>query len=169
MGCVMRTGAKVIFIPPFPRYPTACCTQSGHFCAGYDGNLFNAEVVRLGKFISLLQPLKDAFVLAPEDFSHRDDYVGRGIMSMIRPDCVHLTEKGIKAVVRATQKCVHLLKVVPPAPIPTLGDLIPPGTFFSTWIESYRETCGYEILKPTSSGKRTAPMSGQQREFKNKH
>ena len=99
VGCVMRTGAKVIFIPPFPRYPTACCTQSGHFCAGYDGNLFNAEVVRLGRYISLLQPLKDAFVLTPEDFSHRDDYVGRGIMSMIRPDCVHLTDKGIKAVV----------------------------------------------------------------------
>ena len=42
MGFVNQTGARTIFIPPFPRYPTACCAQSGHFCAGTDGNLFNA-------------------------------------------------------------------------------------------------------------------------------
>ena len=169
VGIVSLTGAKVIFITPFPRYPTACCSQSGHFCAGFDGNLFNAEVVRLGTFIALLQPLKDAFVLTPEDFSHRDDYVSRGFISMIRPDCVHLTDRGIKAVVRAASKCVHLLKVVPPAPIPALGDPIPSGTNFSTWCESYRETCGFEMLKPTGSGKRPAPSSGQPRSLKLQH
>ena len=107
--------------------------------------------------------------LTPEDFSHRDDYVSRGFISMIRPDCVHLTDKGIKAVVRAASKCVHLLKVVPPAPIPALGDPIPSGTNFSTWCESYRETCGFEMLKPTGSGKRPAPSSGQPRSLKLQH
>ena len=34
VGIVSRTGAKVIFITPFPRYPTACCTQSGPFLCG---------------------------------------------------------------------------------------------------------------------------------------
>ena len=63
MGCVNQTGAKVVFISPFPRYPIACCAQSGHFCAGYDGNLFNADVVRLGTYISRLQSFKDVLLL----------------------------------------------------------------------------------------------------------
>ena len=87
MGCVNQTGARTVFIPPFPRYPTVCCTQSGHFCAGFDGNLFNAEVVRLGTYISRLHALKDAFVLTPEDFCHRDDWVSRG--KMLKEDRVH--------------------------------------------------------------------------------
>ena len=39
-----------------------------------------------------------------------------------------------------------------PALKPTLGDPIPSGTLFSNWIESYREVCGFEALKPYSSG-----------------
>ena len=34
MGYVNQTWARTIFIPPFPRYPTACSSQSSHFCAG---------------------------------------------------------------------------------------------------------------------------------------
>ena len=94
MGFVNQTGARTIFIPPFPRYPTVCCTQSGHFCVGFDGNLFNAEVVRLGTYISRLHALKDAFVLTSEDFCHRDDWVSRG--KMLKEDHVHLTDKGVQ-------------------------------------------------------------------------
>ena len=112
VGCVEQTGAKVIFILPFPRFLTACCAQSGHFCPGYDGNLFKAEVLRLGTYISRLHSIRDAFVLTPKDYSHRDDWVSRGMM--LKPDCVHLTEKGVKAVVIAMQKWVHLYKVDPP-------------------------------------------------------
>ena len=164
VGCVKQTGAKVIFIPPFPRYPTVCCTQSGHFCAGYDGNLFNAEVVRLGTYISRLHSLSDAFVLTPEDYSHRDDWVSRGMM--LKPDFVHLTDRGIKAVVIATQKCVHLFKVDPPTLKLSLGDPIPAGTSFSVWVESYRELCGFESLNPHSFRKRSASGQGQQRPSK---
>ena len=46
----------------FPSYPAACCTQLGHFCDGFDMNLFNLEVVRLGTYILCLQFQKDAFV-----------------------------------------------------------------------------------------------------------
>ena len=62
MENINQTGARTVFIPPYPRYPTACCTQSGHFCAGFDGNLFNAEVVRLGTYISRLHALKDTSI-----------------------------------------------------------------------------------------------------------
>ena len=79
---------------------------------------------------------------------------------MIRPDCVHLTDKGIRQVISATQKCVHLFKAVPSAQKPTLGDPIPCGTLFSSWIESYREVCGFESFKPYSSRQRTASGSG---------
>ena len=103
MGFVNQTGARTIFIPPFPRYPTACCTQSGHFCAGYDGNLFNMEVVRLGTCISRMDSLKEAFVLTPEDFCHRDDWVSRG--KMLKDDRVHLTDKGVQVVRSMVQKC----------------------------------------------------------------
>ena len=47
---VGQTGAKVIFIPLFPRYPKACCSQSGHFWAGYDGNLFLQGGRKIGYF-----------------------------------------------------------------------------------------------------------------------
>ena len=101
MGFVNQTGARTVFIPPFPT----CCTQSGHFCAGFDGNLFNAEVVRLGTYISRLPALKDAFVLTSEDFCHCDDWVSRG--KMLKEDRVHLTDKGVQ-VVRSRSVCTSL-------------------------------------------------------------
>ena len=166
LSCVKQTGAKVIFIPPFPGYPNACWTQSGHFFANFDFNLFNTEVVRLGTYFSHLASLKEAIVLTPEDFSHRDDWVSRGMISMLFTDCVHLSDKGLRAVVSATAKCVHLLKVVPSAQIPTLGDPIPAGTVFSVWVETFQELCGFESLKPFKSGKHTSSHSGQQRQLK---
>ena len=160
---VEQTGARVIFITPFPRYPVACCTLSDHFgAANYKGNLFNAEIVRLGTYISRMLPLKDAYVLTPEDLSLRDinDWVSKG--GMIQSDGVHLTIKGLKAVVVATQKCLHLLKVAPPESKPLAGAPVPAGMLFSGWIKSYREVCGFKELIPHSYQKRTLAGNGQQ-------
>ena len=85
---------------------------------------------------------------------------------MIKPDCVYLTDKGIKQVVVAIQKCVHMYKAVPSAQKPTLGDPFSSGSQFSNWVESYREVCGFESLKLYSSGKRTASGSEYQRPLK---
>ena len=163
MGFVNQTGAKTVFIPPFPRYPTACCTQSGHFCAGYDGNLFNAEVVRLGTFISRMYSLKDAFVLTPEDFCHRDDWVSRG--KMLKDDRVHLSDKGVQVVRGLIQRCYHFWTVMD-RPKPTLGPSIPCGTRFSQWVEAHREVCGFEDLKPSGAAKRSQPPMSYQRQSK---
>ena len=43
-----------------------------------------------------MDSLKEAFVLTPEDFCHRDDWVSRG--KMLKEDCVHLTDKGVQVV-----------------------------------------------------------------------
>ena len=163
MGCVNQTGARTVFIPPFPRYPTACCTQSGHFCAGFDGNLFNAEVVRLGTYISRLQALKDAFVLTPEDICHRDDWVSRG--KMLKEDCVHLTDKGVQVVRNLIQKCHHFWTVMD-MPKPTLGPSVPCGVNFSRWVETHREYCGFEELKPSGAFKRSQPPISYQKKAK---
>ena len=93
MGCINQTRARTVFIASFPRYPTACCTQSGHLCAAFYGNLFNSEFVRLGTYTSRLHALRDAFLLTPEEFCHHDDWVLRG--KMLNEDRVHLTDKGI--------------------------------------------------------------------------
>jgi len=163
MGCVNQTGARTVFIPPFPRYPTACCTQSGHFCAGFDGNLFNAEVVRLGTYISRLQALKDAFVLTPEDVCHRDDWVSRG--KMLKEDRVHLTDKGVQVVRNLIQKCHHFWTVMD-MPKPTLGPSVPCGVRFSRWVETHREYCGFEELKPSGAFKRSQPPMSYQKKAK---
>ena len=164
MGFVNQTGARTIFLPPFPRYPTACCTQSGHFCAGYDGNLFNAEVIRLGTYISRMHSLKDAFVLTPEDFCHRDDWVSRG--KMLKDDRVHLTDKGVQVVRSMVQKCVHFFRPVMDRPKPTLGPSIPCDISFSQWVEAHRESCGFANLKPSGAGKRPQPPMSYQRQAK---
>ena len=163
MGFVNQTGARTVFIPPFPRYPTVCCTQSGHFCAGYDGNLFNAEVVRLGTYISRLESLKDAFVLTSEDICHRDDWVSRG--KMLKDDRVHLTDKGVAVVRSLIQKCHHFWTVMD-MPKPTLGPSVPSGISFSRWVEAHREHCGFEDLKPSGAFKRSQPPMSYQKKAK---
>jgi hypothetical protein len=105
---------------------------------------FNAEVVRLGTFISHLESLKNTCV-----FCHPEDWVSRGMM--IRPDCEHLTRKGMGLVCRAVKMCVPLYRAVPAVSKPTLGIPIPNGTNFSNWVEHFREVCSFKSLKPSRS------------------
>ena len=127
-------------------------------------NLFNAEVVRLGTYISRMHSLKDAFVLTPEDFCHRDDWVSRG--KMLKDDHVHLTDKGVQVVGSMVQKCVHFFRPVMDRPKPTLGPSIPCGIKFSQWVEAHRESCGFADLKPSGVGKRPQPPMSYQRQAK---
>ncbi len=138
---------------------TLLYTVRPFLCGGYDRNLFNAEVVRLGTFISRMYSLKDAFVLTPEDFCHRDDWVSRG--KMLKDDRVHLSDKGVQVVRGLIQRCYHFWTVMD-RPKPTLGPSIPCGTRFSQWVEAHRESCGFEDMKPSGAAKRSqSPMSYQ--------
>ena len=110
---------------------------------------FNAEVVRLRTFISHLESLKNTCV-----FCHPEDWVSRGMM--IRPDCEHLTRKGMGLVCRAVKMCVPLYRAVPAMSKPTLGIPIPNGTNFSNWVEHFREVCSFKSLKLSRSRKRNS-------------
>ena len=161
---IKQTGAMSVLIPPFPRYPTACCTQAGHFFAGYDGNLFNAEVVRLGTYIARMSSLKETFVLTPEDFCHRDDWVSRG--KMLQEDRVHLTDKGLKLVRDLVQKCVHFYRTLGVNLKPTLDSPVICDSLFSRWVEDYRESCGFDDLKASGNAKRPLSANRYQRPAK---
>ena len=153
-----------VLIPPFPRYPTACCTQAGHFFAGYDGNLFNAEVVRLGTYIARMSSLKETFMLTPEDFCHRDDWVSRG--KMLQEDRVHLSDKGLKLVRVLVQKCVHFHRTLGVNLKPTLDTPVICDSTFSRWVEDYRESCGFDDLRSSGNAKRPLSTNRYQRPAK---
>ena len=125
---------------------------------------FNAEVVRLRTFISHLVSLKDTFVLTPEDFCHPDDWVSKG--KMIRPDCEHLTRKGMGLVCVAVKMGVPLYRAVPSMSKPILGIPIPNRTNFSNWVEHFQEVCSFESLKPSRSRKRNSSGHWYQRPAK---
>ena len=111
-----------------------------------------------------MHSLKDAFVLTPEDFCHRDDWVSRG--KMLKDDRVHLTDKGVQVVRSMVQKYVHFFRLVMDRPKPTLGPSIPCGTRFSHWVEAHRESCGFEDLKPNGAAKHPQPTMSYQRQSK---
>ena len=137
------------------------------FIANLDFNLFNTEVVRLGTYFSHLASLKEAILKKLSCWPLRISViVMTGSPGVWYVCCVHLSDKGMRVVVSATAKCVHLLKVVPSAQIPTMGDRIPLGTVFSVWVKTFRELCGFVTLKPYNSRKRTSSHSGQQRPLK---
>ena len=164
MSVIKPTGAKVIYLTPFPRYMKSCCNESGHFHANYSGTAFNAEVIRLGVFLSRLPSLKGSFVLAPEDFCDRNEWVSRG--SMLCDDYVHLTPKGINSVRDLVQRCIQFIRQVPEVPIPSLGSRVPVGLRFSKWVGEFRAVCGYDDLRSTSSAKRHLPAHKLQRPAK---
>ena len=164
MNVIKPTGAKVIYLTPFPRCMKSCCNESGHFHTNYLGTAFNAEVIRLGVFLSRLPSLKGCFVLAPEDFCDRNEGVSRG--SMLCDDYVHLTPKGINSVRDLVQRCIQFIRQVPEVPIPSLGSRVPVGLRFSKWVGEFRAVCGYDDLRSTSSAKRHLPAHKLQRPAK---
>ena len=129
METISKSEAKVVSVTPFPRYMRSCCTQAGHFYAGFSGNEYNAEIIRLGTFLSKLLSVAGSFVLTPEDFCNRDSWVIRG--NMICDDYVHLTPKAINIVRDSIQRCVHYLRIVPEVPVPSLDSCVPEGMLFS--------------------------------------
>ena len=164
MRAIKKHGSKLVFITPLPRYIRSCCSNASHFYAGYSGNEFNAEVIRLGTFISRLPSLKGSFVLTPEDICHRDRWVCRD--EMICDDFVHLTPHAITLVRDLVQRCIHFLRGDPETPVPSLGGYVPEGSLFSKWVEEFRPNCGYEDLISTGSSKRSLPAHKLQRPSK---
>ena len=164
METLSKSEAKVIFVTPLPRYMRSCCTQAGHFYAGFSGNEFNAEIIRLGTFLSRIPSVAGSFVLTPEDFCDRDNWVSRG--NMISDDYVHLTPKAINLVRDSIQRCVHYLRMVPEVPVPSLGSYVPEGMLFSDWIDSFRSTCGFDDLRSSGNAKRQMPAHKSERPAK---
>ena len=164
MVSLNKFGVKVVFVTPFPRYMRSCCNNASHFYAGYSGNEFNAEVIRLGTFISRLPSLDGSFVLTPEDYCNRDSWVCRG--EMISDDFVHLTPHAITLIKDLVQRCVHFFMKNPELPVPSLGSRVPEGLLFSRWVEEYRVNCGFDDLRSSGNSKRSLPAHKLQRPSK---
>ncbi len=160
METISKSGAKVVVVTPFPKYMRSCCTHAGHIYAGFSGNVFNAKIIRLGTFLSRLLSVAGSFVLTPEDFCDRDNWVIRG--NMISDDYVHLTPKALNLVQDSIQRCIHYLEV----PIPSLGSCVPEGMLFSDWIDSFRSTCWFDDLKSSGNAKRQMPAHKSERPAK---
>ena len=164
MENISKFEAKVVIVTPFPRYMRSCCTQAGHFYAGFSGNEYNAEIIRLGTFLSRLPSVAGSFVLTPEDFCDRDSWVIRG--NMICDDYIHLTPKAINLVRDSIQRCVHYLRIVPEVPVPSLGTCVPEKMLFSDWIDRFRSTCGFDDLRSSGNAKRQMPDHKSERPAK---
>jgi len=148
---------KACVITPLPRYYQRCCDKSGHFDPYFNAGDFNAEILRLGVFLSRLSCMRDTLCITPEDICTRDSWVTRG--DMLQQDLVHLTPRGLILLREITHRAITYLNSDTNLKPRSTGDYtIPAHLDFAQWVVGFREDCGYDTLVASSLAKRTHPV-----------
>ena len=149
---------KVCVITPLPRYYQRCCDKAGHFDPYFNAGDFNAEILRLGVFLSRLPCMKNTLCITPEDICSRDSWMSRG--DMLQHDLVHLTPRGLILLRNLTHRGIIYLNSNTNPKLGSTGDCtIPKSLNFAQWVVEFRENCGYDTLVASSLAKRTHPVA----------
>ena len=146
------------FGTPLPRYYQRCCDKAGHFDPYFNAGDFNAEILRLGVFLSRLPCMKNTLCITPEDICSRDSWMSRG--DMLQHDLVHLTPRGLILLRNLTHRGItYLNSNTNPKPGSTGDCTIPESLNFAQWVVEFRENCGYDTLVASNLAKRTHPVA----------
>lgn len=158
---------KVCVITPLPRYYQRCCDKAGHFDPYFNAGDFNAEVIRLGVFLSRLPcMINTLWTRGPEDICSRDSWMSRG--DMLQHDLVHLTQRGLILLRDLVYRgIIYLNSDSNPKPSSAGDCTMPEGLKFAQWVEGFRESCGYDTYVATSLAKRTYPVAAAKSSKKN--